>query len=150
MIDFDIVKERLKDFEGLVLKPYRCSQNYLSIGIGRNLDTVGISEKEALILLDNDVMATCDKLNHHWEIWQTFPVPAQYVCIDVVFNMGINTWLSFRKTRAYMELGEWDKAADELLDSKYAKQVGRRALFNAEELRKCQKKPQKTTKPIQD
>ena len=42
------------------------------------------------------------------------------------------------------------KAADELLDSKYAKQVGRRALFNAEELRKCQEKPQKTTKPIQD
>jgi hypothetical protein len=36
-----------------------------------------------------------------------------------------------------MELGEWEKAGDELLNSKYAKQVGRRALFNSEQLKSC-------------
>ena len=73
------------------------------------------------------------------------------VVIDLVFNMGINTWLAFRKTRAYMELGEWEKAGDELLDSRYAKQVGRRAIFNSEELKKCQhKKPPKNIKQTQD
>ena len=50
-LDFDLLKKRLVDFEGLVLKPYHCSQNYLSIGVGRNLDSNGITEEEAMYLL---------------------------------------------------------------------------------------------------
>lgn len=145
------VKQRLVDWEGLVLKPYECSQGYVSIGIGRNLETNGITEEEAHILLNNDVNNVIIKLDTHWPVYKTFPEEAQMVVIDLVFNMGINTWLAFRKTRAYMELGEWEKAGDELLDSRYAKQVGRRAIFNSEELKKCQhKKPPKNIKQTQD
>ena len=139
-LDFDLLKKRLVDFEGLVLKPYHCSQNYLSIGVGRNLDSNGITEEEAMYLLDNDIHKVIEQLDKQWEVWRTFPDAAKYVCIDVAFNMGINTWMSFRKTRAYMELGEWEKAASEILDSKYAEQVGRRAIFNSEQLASCQKK----------
>lgn len=139
-LDFDLLKKRLVDFEGLVLKPYHCSQNYLSIGVGRNLDSNGISEEEAMYLLDNDIHKVIEQLDKQWEVWRTFPDAAKYVCIDVAFNMGINTWMSFRKTRAYMELGEWEKAASEILDSKYAVQVGRRAIFNSEQLASCQKR----------
>lgn len=139
-LDFDLLKKRLVDFEGLVLKPYHCSQNYLSIGVGRNLDSNGISEEEAMYLLDNDIHKVIEQLDKQWEVWRTFPDAAKYVCIDVAFNMGINTWMSFRKTRAYMELGEWEKAASEILDSKYAEQVGRRAIFNSEQLASCQKR----------
>ena len=139
-LDFDLLKKRLVDFEGLVLKPYHCSQNYLSIGVGRNLDSNGISEEEAMYLLDNDIHKVIEQLDKQWEVWRTFPDAAKYVCIDVTFNMGINTWMSFRKTRAYMELGEWEKAASEILDSKYAVQVGRRAIFNSEQLASCQKR----------
>ena len=140
-LDFDLLKKRLKDFEGLVLKSYKCSQGYTSVGIGRNLETTGITEEEAMYLLDNDLQRVINNLDKHWEVWRTFPKAAQYVCIDVVFNMGINTWLSFRRTRSYMELGEWEEASKELLNSKYAKQVGRRAIFNSEQLASCQKKP---------
>tara|TARA_R100000278_G_scaffold122719_1_gene109666 strand:- start:1991 stop:2452 length:462 start_codon:yes stop_codon:yes gene_type:complete len=139
-LDFDLLKKRLVDFEGLVLKPYHCSQNYLSIGVGRNLDSNGITEEEAMYLLDNDIHKVIEQLDKQWEVWRTFPDAAKYVCIDVAFNMGINTWMSFRKTRAYMELGEWEKAASEILDSKYAEQVGRRAIFNSEQLASCQKR----------
>ena len=140
-LDFDLLKERLKDFEGLVLKSYKCSQGFTSVGIGRNLETTGITEEEAMYLLDNDLQRVIDNLDKHWEVWRTFPKAAQYVCIDVVFNMGINTWMSFRKTRAYMEMGEWEEASGELLQSRYAKQVGRRAIFNSEQLASCQRKP---------
>ncbi len=139
-LDFDLLKKRLVDFEGLVLKPYHCSQNYLSIGVGRNVDSNGITEEEAMYLLDNDIHKVIEQLDKQWEVWRTFPDAAKYVCIDVAFNMGINTWMSFRKTRAYMELGEWEKAASEILDSKYAEQVGRRAIFNSEQLASCQKR----------
>lgn len=134
-LDLELVKQRLLDFEGMVLKPYHCKQNYLTIGVGRNLESNGITEEEALYLLENDLNQTIAKLDKQWEIWRTFPAKAQQVCIDLVFNMGINTFMSFRKTRAFMELGEWEKAGDELLNSKYAEQVGRRAIFNSEELK---------------
>ena len=134
-LDLELVKQRLLDFEGMVLKPYHCSQNFLTIGVGRNLESNGITEEEALYLLHNDIQETINKLDKHWEIWRSFPTKAQHVCMDLVFNMGINTWMSFRKTRAFMELGEWEKAGEELLNSQYKEQVGRRAIFNSEELK---------------
>ena len=134
-LDLELIKQRLLDFEGMVLKPYHCKQNYLTIGVGRNLESNGITGEEALYLLENDLNQTIAKLDKQWEIWRTFPAKAQQVCIDLVFNMGINTFMSFRKTRAFMELGEWEKAGEELLNSKYKDQVGRRAIFNSEELK---------------
>lgn len=146
-----LVKERLKEWEGMVLKPYECSQGYTSIGIGRNLEANGISEEEAMVLLDNDIIKCFKNLDKQWPVWRNFPEDAQAIVLDLVFNLGINSWMSFRKTRAYMELGEWEKAGDELLNSKYAQQVGRRAIFNSEELKKCQaKKVQKNIKTIRD
>jgi lysozyme len=148
-MDKQIIKDRLIDFEAMVLQPYKCASGFLSLGVGRNLDANGISEEEALYLLNNDIEAVIDKLDKHWKVWRSFPIAAQYVCIDLVFNMGINAWMSFRKTRAYMELGQWEEASKELLNSKYATQVGRRALFNSEELARCQSQV-KITKKIQD
>ena len=135
--DRELIRKRLIDFEGLVLKSYVCPTGYTSVGVGRNLETNGITEEEAMYLLNNDISTVIKKLDKHWIAWRKLPITAQYVCIDVVFNMGINTWMSFRKTRAYMEMEQWDKAGDELLNSKYAEQVGRRAIFNSEQLKSC-------------
>ena len=135
--DRDLIKKRLIDFEGMVLKSYTCPTGYTSVGVGRNLETNGITEEEAMYLLNNDITNVIKDLDKHWIAWRKLPITAQYVCIDVVFNMGINTWMSFRMTRSYMELNEWEKAGDELLNSKYAEQVGRRAIFNSEQLRSC-------------
>lgn len=146
-LDFDLVKKRLLDFEGMVLKVYKCKNSWLTIGCGRNLESKGINEEEAAYLLHNDILESIRDLDKHWKIWRSFPLKAQHVCIDLVFNMGITTWMSFRKTRAYMELGEWEKASQELLISKYKNDVGRRAIFNSEELAACQNQTKKTTGP---
>ena len=135
--DRDLIKKRLIDFEGLILKSYTCPTGYTSVGVGRNLETNGITEEEAMYLLNNDITNVIKDLDKHWIAWRKLPITAQYVCIDVVFNMGINTWMSLRMTRSYMELNEWEKAGDELLNSKYAEQVGRRAIFNSAQLRSC-------------
>lgn len=145
--DRDLIKKRLLDFEGLVLKAYECSQGYTSIGVGRNLDTRGITEEEAMYLLSNDIDSVFKDLDKHLAIWRSYPIDCQYVLIDLCFNCGIHTLLSFRKTLAFCQLGEWERAATELLDSKYAKQVGRRAIFNSEQLAKCQNLSQKTITP---
>ena len=135
--DRELIRKRLIDFESMELKMYFCKSNKPTIGVGRNLLDNGITEEEAMYLLNNDISTVIKKLDKHWIAWRKLPITAQYVCIDVVFNMGINTWMSFRKTRAYMEMEQWDKAGDELLNSKYAEQVGRRAIFNSEQLKSC-------------
>lgn len=135
--DRDLIKKRLIDFESMELKLYFCKSNKPTIGVGRNLLDNGITEEEAMYLLNNDISTVIKKLDKHWIAWRKLPITAQYVCIDLVFNMGINSFMSFRFTRSYMELGEWEKAGDELLNSKYAEQVGRRALFNSEQLKSC-------------
>jgi len=136
--DQDLIKKRLIDFEGLVLKAYVCPTGYISVGVGRNLETNGITEEEAMYLLNNDIADVIGKLDKHWIAWRKLPITAQYVCIDLVFNMGINSFMSFRMTRAHMEMGDFEKAGIELLNSKYAKQVGRRGIFNSEQLKSCQ------------
>jgi len=49
------LQNTLEHHEGLRLKPYKDSVGKLTIGIGRNLDDVGISKSEALLLLQNDI-----------------------------------------------------------------------------------------------
>lgn len=51
----DRLKAQLVIDEGLRLRPYRDSVGKLTIGCGRNLDDVGITAAEAMMLLDNDV-----------------------------------------------------------------------------------------------
>ena len=145
--DRDLIKKRFLDFEGLVLMPYKCSQNFTSIGCGRNLDSRGITEDEAMYLLGNDIDSVFRDLDKHLAIYKSYPIEAQYVFIDLCFNLGIHTLLSFRKTLALCQLGEWEKAAAELLRSRYARQVGRRAIFNSEQLALCQNLSATTTTP---
>ena len=55
MKDFIDLMESLKSQEGLRCKPYKCTSGKLTIGYGRNLEDVGISQKEAEYLFENDV-----------------------------------------------------------------------------------------------
>ncbi len=122
-LDFDLLKKRLVDFEGLVLKPYHCSQNYLSIGVGRNLDSNGITEEEAMYLLDNDIKRVMSQLDEYWTVWRSFPEKAQLCCVDMSFQMGITGFMGFRRTRALMKMEMWLQESEELLDSNTAIQT---------------------------
>ena len=63
---YDNIKEMLIKNEGLVLQPYRCKNNFLSLGVGRNLDANGISEDEAMFMLENDINRVVANLDKVW------------------------------------------------------------------------------------
>jgi len=134
---YDNIKEMLIKNEGLVCTPYHCSANKLSIGIGRNLEANGISEDEAMYLLENDINRVVANLDKVWEVWRTFPPLAQEVCVDMAFQMGIAGFMNFRQTRALMEMGCWLEASEEVLRSKYAVQTPNRAARNSRKLALC-------------
>jgi lysozyme len=133
----DRIKAQLIRHEGLRLKPYRCTAGKLTIGIGRNLDDCGITESEAYIMLINDIM-NCEKQLQARipDIYNQLDEVRKSVLLNMCFNLGIDGLLGFKNTLAFIKAGDWERAANNMLASKWAKQVGRRAIELSELMRK--------------
>ena len=123
--------------EGLRLKPYRCTAGRLTIGVGRNLDDRGLTEAEALLLLDNDIKACWGQLAAALPWVVQAPEAVQEVLVNMCFNLGLDGLLGFRRTLAYLKVGLCMDAADEMLRSRWAGQVGARAERLAQRLREA-------------
>lgn len=122
----DEFEEMLIRHEGLKLKPYKCTAGKLTIGVGRNLDDNGITEAEAIMMLKYDIeVARSALLRYGWFV--TMDSIRQEAIINMVFNLGMTRFLQFKKTIAHLQNKEWNLAADEMLRSKWAEQVGNRA-----------------------
>lgn len=131
-----LAQDLLRD-EGLRLKPYRCTAGKLTIGVGRNLDDRGITESEALLLLDNDIKAFWGQLAVAQPWIFSAPEAVQEVLLNMCFNLGLAGLLQFRQTLALLEAGRYAEAAGEMLRSKWAGQVGERAERLADRLREA-------------
>jgi lysozyme len=122
----DEFEEMIIRHEGLKLKPYRCTAGKLTIGVGRNLDDNGITEAEAIMMLKYDIeVARSALLRYGWFV--TMDSIRQEAIINMVFNLGMTRFLQFKKTIAHLQNKEWNLAAKEMLNSKWAEQVGNRA-----------------------
>lgn len=126
-MDIAKLKDDLTLDEGLRLKPYLDTVGKTTIGIGRNLDDVGISEEEARHLLGNDIEWVLDDLDRTMPWWRTMPEPAQRALANMAFNLGLTRLRSFRNMLTALQAGDYRKAADEALDSRWARQVGPRS-----------------------
>ena len=128
MINMERLKNQLVIDEGLELKPYRCSADKLTIGVGRNIQEVGISKEEAMVLLENDIARVTGQCMAEFNWFSDLSEVRKEAVINLVFNMGITTFKKFKKTIGYIEQGLFELAGTELLDSNYARQVGDRSL----------------------
>lgn len=125
--DITALEDQLIDHEGLELKPYRCTAEKLTIGVGRNIEDRGITEDEARYLLKNDIKIVEDELLEKKPVVAGLDAVRQRVLVDMGFNLGIPTLLKFQNMWSAIEEEDFERAADEALDSRWAKQVGRRA-----------------------
>ena len=131
------IKDQLVRHEGLRLKPYRCTAGKLTIGIGRNLEDRGISQKEAYAMLERDILDFEQQLlNEIPEVYNKLDEVRQSVLLNMCFNLGIKGLLEFKNTLAFIDAGDWERAANGMLASKWAKQVGMRAIELSELMRK--------------
>nr|WP_315384210.1 glycoside hydrolase family protein [uncultured Sphingomonas sp.] len=132
--------------EGEKLKVYRCTANKRTIGVGRNLDDVGISKAEteelgitvasackigitraqSRALLANDIDACERQLDAKLPWWRKLCDARQRVLLNMCFNLGITRLLGFKNTLAKMERGDFAGAAAGMRASLWARQVGDR------------------------
>lgn len=130
----DLAEQLIKLNEGCKLKPYRCTEGKLTIGYGRNLEGKGLSQYEAEVLLALD-LEECIKDLRALEFWSSLNEARQAVLIDMRFQLGKAGLMGFKNMLDALKWGDYDKAADELMDSRYAKQTPNRAARNSDIMR---------------
>lgn len=137
------------------MKPYKCSAGKWTIGIGRNLEDVGlnnaeqkvvlgtyalsrievidallergITEEKAMYLLANDIeKCRADLAGYGW--YTTLDKIRQKVILDMRFNLGLAGLLTFKKMIAALKDKDYARAADEMKDSKWYHDVGTRSV----------------------
>jgi len=130
--DSALLMRLLRQEEGLRLRPYRDTAGKLTIGIGRNLDDVGISEAEALLLLGTDVARAAAGLDAGLGWWRGLDPVRRTVLADMAFNLGVERLCGFTAMLAAARAGRWAAAAADMRASLWARQVGPRAHALAE------------------
>lgn len=114
--------ERMMIFEeGNKSKPYRCTNGKLTIGIGRNLDDVGLRGGESLVLFWNDVADVERSLDKHFPVWREMSMNRQMALMSMCFQMGWVRLSGFQKMIAALQRGDYIEAARHGLDSKWAR-----------------------------
>lgn len=121
----------IRRHEGFSKLPYKCPTGHLTIGYGHNLEN-GISAAAAEFILQEDLARAERAVKDSFPWWWKLDDARQFVLVDMAFNMGLAGLKGFKKMLAAIESGDFDKAAEEMLDSKYGRQVVHRARLNAE------------------
>lgn len=117
----------IKKHEGLRLKPYKDTEGKLTIGVGRNLDDVGITAEEADELLLNDIDRCLKQIADNFPWMSDLDDVRIAVVISMIFNMGLDGFMGFRKTIESIQARDFETASKEMMESKWYTQVGRRA-----------------------
>lgn len=117
----------LKTHEGYRQYPYKDSLGIVTIGYGRNLESRGLSEPEASYLLEQDIKEAEDYLDSYDYYW-SLSGERKAVLIDMMVNMGPTRLSGFKRMHDALTHSDYERASIEMLDSKWATQVGNRAL----------------------
>ncbi len=125
--DYALLRAQLVRDEGLRLKPYTDTIGRLSIGYGRNLTDVGISQAEAAALLDTDMTRAVSELQRAFPFVMDLDSTRFIVLACMAFNLGVTRLAKFTAMWAALRAHEYDQAATEMLNSQWAEQVGSRA-----------------------
>lgn len=129
--------EQLKRHEGVRLHAYRDIAGYLTIGAGRNIDSdggLGLSDDEIDYLLKNDI-SRCFRELEPFGWFSSLDLVRQDALVNMCFNLGLTKLLHFRRLIESIKNQDFETAAAEALNSRWATQVGARAVEVSEMIR---------------
>ena len=135
-MNLDALEQQLIEHEGLELVMYNDTMGIATIGVGRNLEHVGLrNEAEARFLLRSDILSIRAELDARLPWLEELDEVRQRVLLDMAFNLGVAGLCKFTATLEHVEARRFDQASVEMLDSRWADQVGRRAVRLSEMMR---------------
>mgnify|MGYP003149079399 FL=1 len=131
-----LVKELILD-EGYKYEIYEDHLGFATLGVGhlildkdpefgKPLGTP-VSEQRILECLNNDIDIVCRELDRNMPWWKDLDDNKMRVLANMSFNLGMPRLSGFKNFLGALESGDYEKAAVEMMDSKWATQVGDRA-----------------------
>ena len=87
----------------------------------------GLSEEVCDLILTEKLEALEERFEKKFDWFKTSPIEVRNVMLNMAYQLGFRGFCKFKKTIAYLEEAEWEKASVEMLDSKWAKQTPNRA-----------------------
>lgn len=132
-----LIAARVRDYESLQLIAYRCWMGIPTIGYGHTKGVAAVdvgrrrcTKEEAEAWLADDIGDALAELDRRWPWWRRLPRGVRLVLVDMAFNLGAPRLAGFRKMLSALERGDFSTAAAEARDSRWFRQVGRRARRN--------------------
>ena len=134
---FERLKSQLRRDEGSRLESYRDQGGNITVGVGHNINAHGIRITPDLEddLLDEDTARAVVETIEALPWVQDLDEARQRVLYNMAFNLGINGLLGFHDTLHSVQAGRYTDAADRMLQSTWARQVGPRAKRLADAMR---------------
>ena len=129
--------ESIKKSEGFRSKPYRCTENVLTIGYGFAIKDLELDEEVCDLILDKKLDKLIDATNKKFPFLRELPQDKCEVIFEMVYQLGLTGVSKFKKMLKALERKDYDKASAEMLDSLWAKQTPNRAIKLSNQMKKC-------------
>ena len=145
-VDVKQVYEEISSDEGKIMHKYLCSESHPTIGIGHkvlNTDAEAdlsvhevheeVSEEECISegrcyeLFQQDVQLAIDGCRQIYDNWEELPQEAQHVLTNMCFQLGQGGLSKFKNFKIAVEDYQWQRASEEMLDSRWSQQTPERA-----------------------
>jgi lysozyme len=124
--DLQKLQDELIRDEGLRLTAYRDTLGHLTIGVGhlilRGEHFTTITREQAMALLDQDIAIAERRLSNIFPSWRSIDEVRQLAMLNLTFNLGYKL-AAFKRFLHAAKFGDWEKAADQLMQSRWYKQV---------------------------
>jgi len=136
-MNIEQLRKELELDEGCKHETYLCSQNVVTGGIGHMITEwddekylevgVEIPDEQVKAWFDKDIETVLSDCELLYEDFDYLPEDAQLVIANMMFNLGYPRLKKFVGMKAGVDARDWNKAADEMIDSNYYKQLPNRA-----------------------
>lgn len=126
-VDLSSIYTTLRADEGERLSPYRCTEGFLTVGVGHNLDAKPISKRASQVILEDDVADVLAELDRALPWWRGLPARRGEALVYMGFQLGVPGLVKFRKMLAALQAGDGVEAQKQALDSRWADQTPARA-----------------------
>jgi len=136
-MNVDELREQLEIDEGCVYKIYNDHLGYATFGVGHlvlesdpeNGQPLGtpVSEDRVIEAFESDIETVLSDCNILYPDFDDLPEEAQQIIANMMFNLGRPRLSKFAGMKRGVDAKDWNQAADEMVDSRWYRQVGARA-----------------------
>lgn len=135
-MNYDRLLNSIKKHEGKNNRLYRDAEGICTIGYGHNLESSELRDEAIELILQHDVEAAEQAVRSALPYFDELSALRRETLVEMAFNLGLSRLLGFRKMLAALQIRNYAAAAREMLDSKWARQVGERARTLARQMRR--------------